>query len=309
MSESSADKLTGRIFEIQRFSIHDGPGIRTTVFMKGCSLRCRWCHNPEGQSPEPQISFLPDKCIGCGYCLKVCPHEAHRLENERHVLDRERCEVCGLCTKECYAGALEFVGREITVAETLEEVLRDLPFYENSGGGMTLSGGEPLFQFEFTKALLRAAKDAGLHCCLETSGQTEHERLEQIRPHVDLFLYDYKETDPQRHQEYTGVSNDKIRDNLSRLHAAGARIRLRCPIVPGYNDREDHFAGIAALAQELPDLEGVELMPYHRLGESKLERFGMANGKRIVAQTPDQAAIAHWTAALASLGLTVLNPD
>ena len=298
---------SGVIFEIQRFSIHDGPGIRTTVFLKGCPLCCVWCHNPEGISPEPQLSFLPEKCIGCGYCFRVCPNQAHRMVEERHVLDRDVCAVCGRCTEECYAGALEMAGREITVEETLAEVLRDRPFYETSGGGMTLSGGEPLMQIDFTEALLKAARDAGLHCCLDTCGSGPYERLERIRPLVDLFLFDYKESNPERHREFTGVSKQPIIENLRTLHAHGAQILLRCPIIPGLNDRDDHFAGIAALAAELPNLVGVQVMPYHRLGEGKVARFGLAGDTRPGSSAPDPAAVAAWVNRLKELGAPVRN--
>jgi pyruvate formate lyase activating enzyme len=303
--------LTGRIFEIQRFSIHDGPGIRTTVFMKGCPMRCIWCHNPEGISSKPDLSFLPEKCIGCGACFRLCRNEAHRIEErpspdpqkagqtlQVHVLDRTRCVVCGACTTECYAKALELAGREVTVDEVIGEVVRDRPFYETSGGGLTLSGGEPLFQIDFAEALLRRAKEEGLHCCMETCGFGEWGRLERLLPLVDLFLYDLKETDPDHHAEFTGVSNDLILRNLRALHERGATIRLRCPIIPGCNDRDEHFAGIASLAGELPNLEGVELMPYHRLGESKVGRFGFDRTGRPTPESPANGAVSGWNESL-----------
>ncbi|MFH1730778.1 MAG: glycyl-radical enzyme activating protein [Planctomycetota bacterium] len=299
--------VTGNIFDIQRFSIHDGPGIRTTVFMKGCPLRCIWCHNPESISSEPVLSFLPAKCIGCGYCFRVCPQKAHKMAGDVHVLDREACENCGLCTKECYAGALELVGREVTAGEALDEVLRDRPFYETSGGGMTLSGGEPTMQIEFAEAILKAAKDEGLHCCVETCGLCPYDSLERIRPAVDLFLYDYKETNDELHREFTGVSNKLIIENLRRLHDSGAVIVLRCPIISGTNDRDEHFEGIAALARELPNLDGIELMPYNPLGESKVERMGFDAARRARSTTPDGAAVAGWVARLKELGVTVVN--
>ncbi len=189
--------MTGCIFDIQRCSVHDGPGIRTTVFLKGCPLHCLWCQNPESISVKKLMSFLPDKCIGCSYCFEVCPNKAHAMLDGRHVMYQNKCVACGLCSEKCYTGALELVGREVTVAEVLDEALRDRPFYDTSGGGITLSGGEPLLQPAFCEALLREARQARLHCCVETSGYCDDERLHRIAPYVDLFLYEWKETDSE----------------------------------------------------------------------------------------------------------------
>ena len=297
--------MIGRIFEIQRFSIHDGPGIRTTVFLKGCPLKCRWCHNPEGISPKPHLSFLPDKCIGCGYCLKACRRHGHKMVEGRHVLDRDVCEVCGACTRECYAGALELVGRDVTVVEVLDEVMRDKPFYQTSGGGLTLSGGEPLMQFEFTEALLKGAKAEGIHGCIETSGFADFSRFERLLPLVDLFLYDIKDMDEARHIQFTGVSNDLILRNVKALHDRGAKVRLRLPIIPGWNDRDDHFQGVAGLAKAMPNLEGVQIMPYHVLGISKLDRMGFRRSDWAESRMPEPDTVAGWVARFAEFGLKV----
>ncbi len=303
----TAQSITGVIFEIQRFSIHDGPGIRTTVFMKGCPLRCKWCHNPESMSKDLQLSFMPDKCIGCGFCFKHCKQDCHRMENGRHVLDRSNCIVCGSCTEECYAGALEMVGREITVEETIDEVMRDEPFYANSEGGMTLSGGEPLLQFDYSLACLKLAKERGLHNCMETCSHVAYERIEAVMPYVDLFLCDFKETDPEKHKAYTGVTNERIQANIRQLDKDGGKMLLRCPIIPGLNDRDDHFAGIAAFAKDLNNLQGVELMPYHRLGESKLDRMGMIGAERAESHAPSKEEIVGWAQKLADLSIDVIN--
>ena len=338
--------MIGRVFDIQRFSTHDGPGIRTTVFLKGCPLRCLWCHNPEGLSPDRQLSFSPEKCIGCGDCVALCPNHVHRLEPSGegvvHVLDRDRCRLCGACASACVAGATEMVGRDLSVADVLREVLEDRAFYGPSGGGLTLSGGEPMLQFDFTAALLRAAKEQGLHCCVETSGFAPPRHFESLLGLVDLVLYDYKETDPERHIEYTGVPNDLILENLRGLYAWGAKIALRCPIIPGCNDRDDHFAGIAALARQMPNLEGIDLVPYHPLGRGKIERLGLAEGDRhltgpgvnpllpglaardrqrgqtprsarsqphLSASIPDRATLAGWIGWFAARGIRVRSPN
>jgi len=299
----------GRIFDIQRFCIHDGPGIRTTVFLQGCPLRCLWCHNPEGRVARTLLSFQPDKCVGCGWCVAACEHDAHVLDPETgtHTLNRELCVVCGRCVEQCYAGALELVGRRVTVAEVLDEVRKDLPFYQNSGGGMTLSGGEPLAQIEFAAGLLEAAGAQGIHRTVETCGAVPYGNLERALPSTDLFFYDIKETDPKRHREYTGADNQRILANLPRLHGAGARIRLRLPMIPGLNDRPDHFDALAALTEELPELEGAEIMPYHRLGTSKLTRFGWDS--ELDVEPPSPETVRRWIEALRGRGVPVIDPD
>jgi glycyl-radical enzyme activating protein len=303
---NETQQLTGRIFEIQRFSVHDGPGIRTTVFMKGCTLRCLWCHNPEGIDSGNVLSFLPDRCIGCGYCFRTCKRNAHKMHGDHHVLDREACAVCGSCTEECYSRALELVGRDVTVADVLKEVLRDKPFYETSGGGMTLSGGEPLMQAEFSAELLHAAKLAGLHCAIETCGHVTQEKFMRIMADVDLFLYDIKDTNPARHHELTGATNEQVLDNLRFLHDAGAAVLVRLPIIPGLNDLEDHFQGIAGLATRLPKLLGFEIMPYHPLGTSKHFRFGTKDALGAIA-SPTPTMINTWVGALRGLGVNIVN--
>jgi pyruvate formate lyase activating enzyme len=292
--------LTGFIFDIQRFSIHDGPGIRTTVFLKGCPLRCLWCHNPESQDPHGELSFQPDLCIGCGYCLRTCPHGCHRTDEAgRHVLDRTACVRCGRCAAECYAGALAFIGRSCTVEQVLADVMRDRPFYETSGGGMTLSGGEPLMQFAFTRGLLAAARAADIHTCIETCGFAPAAHVEAIAPLTDLFYFDCKETDPAQHEAFTGVPLAPIIDNLARLDRLGARIVLRCPLVPGLNDRDGHLHAIAELANRHPHVEAVHLLPYHPLGRGKAERLGRIDSLPGTS-SPDAAVVDGWLAAVAA---------
>lgn len=298
----------GRIFDIQRYSVHDGPGIRTTVFLKGCPLRCKWCHNPEGISRDLHLSFTANRCILCGDCSRACPNGVHALNaTNGHVLLREGCQVCGKCAAQCPAKALEVVGRDVPVETVLADVLRDRRFYESSGGGMTVSGGEPLLQVEFTEALLSAAKAAGLHTAIETCGYAQFERLERVMPYVDLFLYDIKETDDPRHREFTGVPNVPILANLKRLHDSGARILVRLPTIPGLNDRPEHFESVARLAVSLPRLAGVEVMPYHRLGTTKRERMGLAGVQELDVQPPSDATVAGWVGSLRGMGVRVIN--
>lgn len=299
---------TGRIFDIQRFCIHDGPGIRTTVFLKGCPLHCTWCHNPESISPKPLLSYLPAKCLACGECFPRCPEGAlAKVRDGKAAIDRMRCTVCGDCADVCDAKALEMVGREESPERVMEIVLRDRDYYRESGGGMTLSGGEPLYQPEFAEALLREARRHGLHCAVETSGYAEWAVFERIRPLVDLFLYDCKESDPQLHEAFTGKDNALIRANLRRLHDAGAAILLRCPMIPEYNARREHLDGIAALARDLPKLKGVELLPYHRLGRPKLNRFGLVSRMPESVQPPDRKALEGWHAHLRARGVKLVR--
>lgn len=268
---------TGLISDIQRFSLYDGPGIRTTVFLKGCPLDCKWCHNPETKSYKPQISFSADKCADCFKCVEACPTGTHYIEDGKHKLNFAACELSGECITACPNDALKIIGQEESIDEVMNVVLRDKDYYKNSGGGLTVSGGEPMNQFTFTRNLLHTAKLNGIHTALETCGFAPLNRFMDIKHLVDLFLFDYKETDTSKHKDYTGVDNKVILENLKKLHDEGANIILRCPIIPGLNDREDHFKGIARLAKELPNLEGIELMPYHDIGRDKAASIGMEN--------------------------------
>ena len=279
MSAKSGESIAGAapkgaVFDIERFAIYDGPGIRTTVFFKGCPLRCGWCQNPEGMNPHPEILYYEHLCANCGRCAEVCPNHAHRFAQDRHAFTRERCKACGLCARECAAAALRLAGREVTVGEVMEVVLRDRAFYEKSGGGLTLSGGEPMAQPEFAEALLSAARAEGLHTAVDTSGFAPWESFERIRPLVDLFLYDVKDTDESRHLEYTGVPLAPILDNLRRLNAAGARILIRAVMVPGVNDGPSHVGKLSRLAESLANCAGIDTLQWHNLGLAKWRALG-----------------------------------
>ena len=266
--------MQGIIFNVQRFSVQDGPGIRTTVFLKGCPLRCSWCHNPESQHTVREIAYHADKCIGCRACASVCPAHAHLFENNGHSFLREHCTACGQCTEVCYAQALEAIGRSASAEEVLREAAADLEFYHQSGGGMTLSGGEPLAQPDFSIALAQGAQEKGISVCVETCGHCKTEQLLRLADYTDIFLYDYKLTDPDKHKHFTGVSNEKLLYNLKKLDEHGHRTILRCPMLPGVNMEEAHYQGIVAQAGALKHCLEIDLEPYHPLGISKNEQLG-----------------------------------
>jgi len=264
------------IFDIEKFAVHDGPGIRTVVFMKGCPLRCVWCHNPESQLFEKEIFFSPGKCIGCGWCMQACPKHCHTAENGKHVFHRETCVRCGKCAEKCYPSALETAGREMTVSQVMAEVMKDRIFYDTSGGGITLSGGEPLAHFPFTKALLTAAREQNLQTAAETCGYAPEEHAAALVPLLDYWLWDVKAA-PEHHEEFTGVKSDVILRNLKRIDSMGAKIFLRCPLIPGKNDTPADLNHIAELANSLKNVQRIDLEPYHPLGESKNIRLGKTN--------------------------------
>jgi glycyl-radical enzyme activating protein len=267
--------MKGLVTDIQRFSVHDGPGIRTTVFLKGCDLRCAWCHNPETLRPSPEIRFLPERCIGCGACLAACPNGAQAIEGGRRVYRRDRCAACGRCARTCYAGALACVGRAMDAGEVLAEVLEDAAFYRNSGGGLTLSGGEPLCQPAFALELLRLAKAAGIHTAIETNLAAPWDRVAELLPFLDLVMADLKLMDAARHREWTGASNDRILENARRLAGMGKPLVVRTPVIPGVNDAPEAIGAIAEFVRGLSPNVRYELLPYHPLGVGKYRSLGV----------------------------------
>jgi glycyl-radical enzyme activating protein len=293
--------ITGMIFDIQRSSLHDGPGIRTAVFLKGCPLHCAWCHNPESQSKTFDISFRSESCALCGTCVNTCQRGAHKIVDGVHIYDRSLCDLCGECVDACLYEALKLAGQTQTVDQIMATILRDRLFYEQSGGGLTISGGEPMLQADFTLALLQAARAEGIHTCLDTCGWASQRAFEQVLPFVDLFLFDFKASDPAAHKELTGVSNELILSNLDFLVRKGASIRLRCPLIPGINDTPEHLEGIASLHQRYPGLDGIDLMAYHNVGNAKYERYRLKNPLPDL-KTTDESTKQAWLETLHALG-------
>lgn len=266
--------LSGMIFDIRKYSVHDGPGIRTTVFLKGCPLDCWWCHNPESQSSQPEPILRPNLCIGCDVCIGACAENAIARLDGILTWDRSRCTSCGDCTEVCLAGARELAGRAYSMTEVVAELERDRLFYEESGGGVTFSGGEPLLQWRFLVEVLRACRQRELHTALDTSGFANWEVFEQVLPFTDLVLYDLKHTDPERHRQYTGVPLDPILRNLEHLAECATPVWLRVPVVPGINDDELNLHRVGELVARMPNIHQINLLPYHASAAGKYERLG-----------------------------------
>ena len=258
--------MTGEIFNIQKFCTNDGPGIRTTVFFKGCPLSCLWCHNPESHAKEKQIMFYADKCTNCGRCKNS------GVDNTTFV---------------CFNGAKEICGNTVSSDYVVNEIMKDFLFYKNSGGGVTLSGGEPLFQFEFALDILKKCKENNIHTAIETCGYVSTDKISEIAEYTDLFLYDFKETNPQKHKNFTGADNNLILKNLFELDKLQKEIILRCPIILGFNDRKEHFDKICELTNSFEHISEINIEPYHSFGESKYEALGKKRPK-ITIQTDEQ---------------------
>jgi pyruvate formate lyase activating enzyme len=290
--------MRGTVFDVQRGALHDGPGVRTTVFLKGCPLRCAWCHNPESWLARPELSFEPSRCAHCLECAAACPSGAHRSGDGRHVLDRARCTAEGACAAACPSDALSLVGREWTVEGVLAVVERDRPFHERSSGGLTVSGGEPLAQPAFARALLAAAKERGVGTCLDTCGHAPWEDLAACLPFADLVLFDWKAGDPERHERLTGVDGALVRENLGRLVGTGAAVVLRAPLVEGVNDDPSSLDALASVAHRLG--LAVEVLPHHALGRDKRARLGRAAGPSWPSASAERARA--WVDALRARG-------
>jgi pyruvate formate lyase activating enzyme len=321
----------GTIFDLKKYSINDGPGIRTTVFFSGCPLSCLWCHNPESQSLTAELLYRAGRCLLCGACIESCPEGAISLETENQPMDftdyasgheivlkpsveihvqriftdRGKCTRCQTCIATCYSGAREFSGREVTVKEVMAEIEREIPFYDESHGGVTFSGGEPLMQPGFLAALLKACREQEIHTTVDTSGFANWNVLEQIRGDVDLFLYDLKHMDSIRHREVTGVPNERILENLRRLIAAGAKCIVRIPLIPGINDDEKNLLESGKFLASLPHIEGVELLGYHDIAQAKYEALGLKYAL-VGTRLPTEREMCNAADVLRSFGLNVI---
>ena len=289
------------ITNIQRMSFHDGPGMRTTVFLKGCNLRCAWCHNPETQDARAELLFRAQRCVRCGLCVQSCPAGARTMGADGPVRDAARCTLCGCCAESCLTGALAVAGRRLSCRELTELVLRDEKIFRTTAGGVTCSGGEPLLQADAVAGFLREMRLRGVHTCVDTAGNVPWETFERVLPVTDLFLYDVKAFSPQTHRQWTGVGNERILDNLRRL-GTRADIWIRIPFVPGVNTEQ--IGDIGQLLTQLPRVRRVEVLPYHTLGAEKCVELGRAQRQFPV---PDAAACEHAERTLRELGLPVVS--
>lgn len=274
---TSHEPLRGCIWDIKKYALHDGPGIRTTVFLKGCPMRCLWCCNPESQDANPEIIWIGENCIRCNLCLEICPAQAISEENNKgKTVDAEKCDLCGLCVSRCPGEALKLVGRLMSVDEILREVVKDEVFFYRTKGGLTLSGGEPLAQPDFAYELLRQYKteEHGLHTAIETSGYADWAIINRILEYTDLILFDIKHMDSTQHMRLTGVDNKLILQNARRIASSSKQLIIRFPIIPGCNDNEKNVDSTAAFVRELSGVEEIDILPYHRLGEPKYARMG-----------------------------------
>jgi glycyl-radical enzyme activating protein len=285
--------MTGTIFDIQRFALHDGPGIRTTVFLKGCPLNCLWCCNPESQSPAPQLGYDESKCIQCMECVSVCPVGALSELDSRVSVDFSLCNACGKCAEVCPQTAFKVYGYKAQSQDIIDYVARDMEYFNTSGGGITISGGDPLFQPNFTIDLLGKAKALNINTCIETSAFAGKDIFERLLSLVDYFYIDYKMTGDHRHKEHTGISSFRVFENIELLNRFKANVVLRCIIIPGINDYNEHFKAIALLSQKYESISQVHILPFHRYGEQKYKQIGL-HLPDLVAEPISDETVSLW---------------
>jgi len=293
----------GIIFDIKKYAIDDGPGIRTTVFFKGCPLRCWWCHNPEGQVSEPELMYKRNRCIGCGECVKNCPRETISSVGQHVSINREHCDLCGKCSQKCPSDALVIIGKEMKVEEIIKEIEKDVLFYDESEGGVTFSGGEPLMQPSFLNALLEKCREKNIHTAVDTCGYAPYETINKISDNVDLFLYDIKMMDDKKHRKHTGLSNKLILENFKKLTKNGRNLLVRFAIIPGVNDNEDNITKTANFMLSC-GIKQINLLPYHRAGIEKYKSLGRTY-RLEKTQPPSDQDLMSTKEKLETLGLRV----
>lgn len=302
--KTAGNGICGEVFDIRRYAIHDGPGIRTAVFFKGCPLRCRWCHNPESWKAEPELGFRRSRCVKCRHCMEICEPQAISFSESGPVLDPDKCTLCGRCVAECPAGAWEIIGRKASVAEVMAEIRKDIVFYDQSGGGATFSGGEPLMQADFLVALLDACRAEGVHTAVDTTCYTQADTLQRVAEVTDLFLCDIKHMNSELHGQFTGIRNDRILENIRMLAEAGKRIFIRVPIIPGFNSDRTNIERTAQFVRSLQTVRRVDILPYNRGGLEKAVRL---NGgiDLMEAQAPDHVTMTEIAGVFRGYGFEV----